>query len=114
MEHPRLERQIERRQRGEALAPSAVEIQPLARTGSEDPEVRVAVPSRAVADTAKAAAGQDDVLLQDALGARADAKIDIADDAGAGARGAVFAAFAHRRHAGDELRLAERAQFRRA
>src|SRR4029079_11461794 len=72
-----------------------------------------AVPGGAVADAAETAAGQDDVLLQDAFGAAADPEIDIADDAGAGMCRPVFAAFAHRRYAGDELRLPERAQFRR-
>src|SRR5260221_4576470 len=71
------------------------------------------MPGGAVADAAKASAGEDDVLLQYALGAAADAEIDIADDALAGVRLAVFARFAHRRDAGDELGLAERAQFRR-
>src|SRR6266567_5272091 len=72
------------------------------------------MPRRAVADAAKAPAGEDDVLFEDALGAAADAEINIADDPGAGVRRAVFAAFAHRRNPGDELRLAERAQFRRS
>src|SRR5258707_13610261 len=72
------------------------------------------MPGGAVADAAEPAAGQDDVLLQDALGAAADPEIDIADDAGAGPRGAVFAALAHRRNAGDELRFAERAEVRRS
>src|SRR5690349_10730069 len=43
-------------------------------------------------------------------GARADPKIDVADDAGAALGGAVLAAGAHRRDAGDELGLAQRAQ----
>src|SRR5438270_14026315 len=86
----------------------------LRRAGGEDPEARILVPGRAVPDAAETSAGQDDVLLQNALGAAADAEIDIADNAGAGARRAVFAALAHRRDAGDELRLAERAQFGRA
>ena len=72
------------------------------------------MPGGAVADAAEPAARQDDVLLQDTLGAAADTEIDIADDAGAGVRGAILAALAHRRDAGDELRLAERAQFGRA
>src|SRR5215204_4492240 len=105
MEHPRLERQIERRQRGEALAPGAVHVEPLAGARGEHPEARVGVPGGAVADAAEASARQDDVLLQYALGAAADPEIDIADDTLAGARRAVFAALAHRRHAGDELRL---------
>src|SRR5262249_22960053 len=109
VEHPRLEGQVERRQRGKSLAPGAVEVEPLTRAGSEDPQVRVRMPGRAVADAAEAAARQHDMLLQDALGAAADAEIDVADDAGAGVRRAVFAAFAHRRDAGDKLRLAERA-----
>src|SRR5579883_2301144 len=72
------------------------------------------MPGRAVADAAEAAARGDDVLLKHALGAAADAQIDIADDAGAGAHGAVFAALAHRRNAGDELGLPQRAQFGRS
>src|SRR6202035_924793 len=84
---------------------------PFARTRGEHAQARVAVPGRAVADAAEAPAGQDDVLFEDALGAAADAEIDIADDPGTGPVRSVFAALAHRRDAGDELRLAQGAQF---
>ena len=114
VEHPRFEGEIERRQCRKALAPGTVDVEAFAGAGGEDPEARILVPGRAVPDAAETSAGQDDVLLQNALGAAADAEIDIADNAGAGARRAVFAALAHRRDAGDELRLAERAQFGRA
>ena len=113
MEHPRLERQVERRQCREAFAPGPVEIEPFARTRGEDPEARVGVPGRPVADAAEAPARGNDVLFEDAFGSAADAEIDIADDPGAGSRRAVFAALAHRRDTGDKRGLAERAQFRR-
>src|SRR5579862_8325829 len=107
MKHPGFEGEVERRQHGEALAPRAVQVKPLARARGEDPQARVGVPGRAVADAAEAPARQRDVLFEDALGAAADAEIDVADDPLAGARLAVFAAFAHRRDAGDKLRLAQ-------
>src|SRR6516165_11717003 len=71
------------------------------------------MPGGAVADAAEASARGDDVLLENALGAAADAEIDIADDPGAGPCRAVFAALAHRRHTGDKGGLTERSQFRR-
>src|SRR5215472_12288348 len=71
------------------------------------------MPGGAVADAAETSARGDDMLFEDALGAATDAEVDIADDPGAGACRAVFAALAHRRHTGDKRRLAERAQFGR-
>ncbi len=91
VEHPRLEAEVERGERGKPLAPRAVEIEPLSGARGEHPQARVGVPGRAVADAAEAPAREDDVLFEDALGAAADAEIDIADDPGAGPRRAVFA-----------------------
>src|SRR5438552_1957952 len=71
MEHPCLEAQVQGRQRGKALAPGPVHVEPLARSGGEDPQARVGVPGGAVADAAEAPAGQNDMLLQNALGAAA-------------------------------------------
>src|SRR6266851_10325192 len=98
VEHPRLEAEIERGERGKALAPRAIEIEPLPGARSEHPKARVGMPGGAVADAAEAPARQDDVLFEDAPGAAADPEIDIADDPGAGPAGAVFPAFAHRRN----------------
>src|SRR5262249_32665100 len=115
MEGPGLKAEVERRQRRKAVAEAAVKIEPLAGTRGEDAQARVAVPGRAVADAAEAAAGGDDMLLEDALGAAAHrAEINVADDPGAMLGRAVFAALAHRRDAGDELGFAERARLRRA
>src|SRR5208282_87339 len=108
---PRLERQVEWCQCRETFAPGPVEIEPFAGTRGEDPEARVGVPGGTVADAAEAPARGNDVLFENALGAAADAEIDIADDPGAGPCRAVFAALAHRRHTGDKRGLAERAQF---
>src|SRR5262249_35589947 len=68
VKHPRLEREVERRQRRKALAPGAVEIKPFAGPRGEDPEARVGMPGGAVADAAETPARGDDVLLKDTLG----------------------------------------------
>src|SRR5207244_12567249 len=72
VEHPRLEREIERGERGKSLAPRAVEIEPLSGPRGEDPKARVGVPGGAVTDAAKAPSREDDVLFEDALGPAAD------------------------------------------
>src|SRR5215472_5153064 len=115
VEGPGLEAEVQRRQRREALTEAAVEVEAFAGAGGEHAQRGIAVPGRAVADTAEAPARGDDMLLQNALGAAADrTQIDIADDPGAVLGRAVFAAFAHRRYAGDKGRLAERTGLRRA
>src|SRR6185312_9115742 len=114
VKHPRLESEVQRRQRGKPLAKAAVDIEAFARSRGEHPKTRVAVPGRAVADAAETAARGDDMLLEDAPGAPAGgAQVDIADNPGAMLGRAVFAALAHRRDAGDKGRLAERARLRR-
>src|SRR4029077_15682878 len=91
VEGPGLETEVERPQRREALAKAAVEIKPLAGARGEDAQGGIAVPGRAVADAAEAAARGDDVLLEDALGTATDrAQVDIADDPGAMAGRTVF------------------------
>ena len=61
-----------------------------------------------VAHAAEASAAGAQVRLQHGLDAIAQREIGEADDAGGDLRRAVLAAVAHRRHAGDELRLAHR------
>ncbi len=114
LEQPGVEAEAERGQPGKALAEIPVAIEPLRRARAIDLEARIGVPGGAVADALEAAAGDRDVLLENALGAAADPQIDIADDAGDAPRLPVFAAGAHRRDAVDELGLTQGFQLLRA
>ncbi len=113
LEQPGIETEAERGETGEALAEILVAVEPLRRAGAINLQARIIVPGGAVADALEAAARDRHVLFEDALGATADAEIDVADDAVDAFRLAVFAAGAHRRDAIDEFGLAQRLQLLR-
>jgi len=72
VEQPRIKAEAQRGQPGKALAEIAVAVEALGGPGAIDREARVAMPSGTVADAFEAAAGDRDVLLEDALRAAAD------------------------------------------
>src|SRR5690348_11143192 len=108
MKQPGVEGEPEGGEPGEPFAEITVAVEALRRAGAIDRQARILMPSRAVADAFEPASRDRNVLLEDAFGARADAQIDIADDAGATTCRPVFARRAHRRDAVDKFGLAER------
>src|SRR5271166_682430 len=86
VKQPGIEAESQRGEAGETLAEIAVAIKVLGCSRAIDREARVGMPGGPVADALEAAAGDCDVLLEDALGSAADPEIDIADDPGNAAR----------------------------
>src|SRR5499427_9206690 len=113
LEDPSVESQIQRDQRRKAFAEVLVQVQSRPGGPAEALEHRIVAPGRAVANAADAAVGDGDVSLEDALGTRTEAQIDIADDSGDATCRPVIARGTHRCNPAGELGLAKRFQFLR-
>ena len=107
VQQPAVEAQPQRRQLREAAPERGIEQQAGRRVGAGGLDA-VRMPGRAVAHALEAPAGHGDVRLERPARILAQAQVDVADDALAGAHRAVGARRAHRGDTVDELGLAER------
>ena len=113
MIEPGVERQVALRQLPETLAPGQVAGLLGRRIVARVADARIGVPAGLVANALEAAVAGGDLGVEHVARLLAEAQVDMADDAGAGAQVPVEARRAHRRDAVGELGLADAAQLGR-